>query len=734
MIDSTITGYQKKRKSILEMIIVSMVLLCFLFIAAGTVYNAAQISQGDSVNNIFLFCLTLSLGFFLLLFIYLIFKIIDKVNVNKQLICTFIFFAAYALIIIWMVNIIDVHPQTDSATDIDTGWYLNGNPLTKDNYHTHWLDVYPNNYMMILVFKGLARVAGFFNITDYVFFLTVVNACVMAGGLVLTFLTALSLWGIKTANKILLLMVLNPVYYYITFWIYSTSFSIPLMMGLIFVLVRFDKACTVRRKMIDCIIIGVLMGAGYHIRPTAVFPAAAYIVLVLVRLIRGEYRGVSSKWLRFFIYLGIAVGVFFIIYKIGDIKIESIFSENRKENFPVWQWIYMGSHGNGNMSTLLEDTGYIVDEEAGRTYFKGVLHNYKELGISGTADLWFRKMLNVFSDAKTAVTSSSVMGNSYTGNKQKLIEGFLFSVYAHAYRIVVYLGIILSCVDRLRKKPKEDSVKEDSVQLFLFILFTGIVFYFIWEAKGVYNLVFLPVMVLASEKGLNVIYEKQYLSKNRHRVLPGLIAGAVIAVNSLVLWSVLSQTVAYKYIRVNGDTYTRSDDKIKLIIDEKTTLSQDFKCTEPFNNILIRTNEDKSGSEISDYTVKLYDKDDLILTRTVNKKDIKDKNISIKLDKKVSGSSFTLNIEKNGKSAGNLVFYTGKNYYLDSYEGTLQVGDEMYTDDLSMIVRETGKSPYLPLKSRLLVVGIMDIMCISGVLGYVLWSGSKKEISESSGE
>ena len=729
MNDSTITRYQKKRKSILEMIIVSMILLCFLFIASGTVFKAAQISQGDSRNNIFLFCLTLSIGFFLLLFIYLIFKIIDKVNINKQFINTFVLFAVYTLIIIWMAGVIDVHPQTDSSTDIDTGWYLNGNPLTNDNYHTHWLNIYPNNYMMILVFKGLARIAGFFNITDFVSFLTVVNACVMAGGLVLTFLTALSLWGIKTANKILLLMVLNPVYYYITFWIYTTSFSVPLMMGLIFVLVRFDKAGTVRRKIICCVIIGVLMGAGYHIRPTAVFPVAAYMILVLVRFIRGEYRGKSGRWMRFFIYLGIAVGVFIIIYKIGDIKIESIFSENRKENFSPAQWLYMGSHGNGNLSTLSEDTGYVVDEKAGNTYFKGVIYNYKKLGIAGTADLWLRKTLTVFSDARSAVTSASVLGASFNGNKQKLVEGFLLSVYACAYRMVVYLGIILSCVNHLRKKQKDDHVL-----LFLFILFTGILFYFVWEAKGVYNLVFLPAMALASEKGLDVIYERKYLSKNSRRVLPGLIAGAVVAVNSLVLWSVLSQSVSYEYIRVNGDTYARSDDKIKLVIDENTTLSQDFKCTEPFNNILIKSSSDDNESEISDYTIKLYDKDDLILTRTVNKNDINDNNISLELDKRVSGSSFTLNIEKNMKSDGNLVFYTGKNYYLDSYEGTLQVGNENYTDDLSMIVRETGKSQYLPFKSRLLVVGIMDIMCISGVLGYVFWAGSGKEIQESSGE
>ena len=710
----------KKNRSVFEMIIISSILLCFLFITTGVIFNASKLTMGNDRNDIFIFCFTVFTGVFLMLFIFLIFKAVKRININRQFIVSIVLFAVYAGIMIWLVSIVDIHPKTDSYTDIDTGWYLSRNPLEMDNYHSRWLEIYPNNYMMILVFKWLANISNALDIPDHLFFLTIVNACILAGGLVLTFLTALSLWGIRTANRILLLMVLNPVYYYFTFWIYTSSFSIPLMMGIIYVIVRFDRAGTKKGKIITCVILGVLAGLGMLIRPTAVFPIVAYAVFVLIRLIRGEYGRPSSVWIFNLLCIALAAGCFIVVYKAGDMKIESVFGGFRSGNHPLFHWIYMGSHGNGNLSTLSEDTGIKVDLFDESTLIRGTVHNYKNAGPAGTADLWIRKMLTVFSDADANITDHTMIGNSFRGRTSELFEGFLFSVYSHAYRMVIYVGIILSCISLLRKKRTDDSVL-----YFLLVLFTGILFYFIWEAKGVYMLVFMPAMVLASEKGLGVIFEKHYSLGSERRVLTGLIAGALIVINTLVLWSVLSQTVDHAFVRINGDTYGRSDDKLEITANGDDGVVQSFVCSDPFNNILIRAGVPGDTGEISGHTIDIYDRDELILSKTVNKEDIIDDNISLDLDRTESGGDYMITIHKDDPSKGYMIFYTGKNYYLESYVGTLTAGGEKYTDDLSMIVQEKVRSEYLPVKSRLFVVGAMDIMCLSGLLGYCL-SGRNK--------
>ena len=150
--------------------------------------------------------------------------------------------------------------------------------------------------------------------------------------------------GIRAANKALILCTFNPIYYCLVFWIYSLTFSLPVMMGIVYVAIRIYKCIDIKKKEVLLeIFLGILIVVGYELRPTNVFPVIA-MVLALPLVLSKHH--VLKKILRSGIVALIAAVVLSVT--VSTVK-DRYFGEIQDQNYPILYWISMGSHGSGDL-------------------------------------------------------------------------------------------------------------------------------------------------------------------------------------------------------------------------------------------------------------------------------------------------------------------------------------------------------------------------------------------------
>ena len=82
----------------------------------------------------------------------------------------------------------------------------------------------------------------------------------------------------SAAARGLVLFVCNPVFYIMTFWVYSNTLSIPFAMLLFYLGVCLYQTENRKRKLLLGCIGAFVAVIGYQIRPTAVFPVLAFLV------------------------------------------------------------------------------------------------------------------------------------------------------------------------------------------------------------------------------------------------------------------------------------------------------------------------------------------------------------------------------------------------------------------------------------------------------------------------
>ena len=195
----------------------------------------------------------------LILAVLAAFWLLDRLDKKLQLWVSVGLFAVFVAVSFVLMAAIDVRPNTDALTNIDTGWYLQSHAVDEGNKHIGWLNIYPNNYALILLFAGLSRATGVADAASYMRLLVGINWLCLFVGLLFAYLAAREATDTRGANKALVLMVANPLYYLLIFWVYSISLSMPLIMGIVFVIAKLDNTPSLGGKALLCIPLGFLL-------------------------------------------------------------------------------------------------------------------------------------------------------------------------------------------------------------------------------------------------------------------------------------------------------------------------------------------------------------------------------------------------------------------------------------------------------------------------------------------
>ncbi len=346
----------------------------------------------------------------------------------------------------------------------------------------------------------------------------------------------------------------------------------------------------------------------------------------------------------------------------------------------------MGSHGKGVYNEADDKfTLTLPDDKKGPVTREKTIQNYRNLGIEGTAKLWLKKTATTWGDGWFQMSRRLNQMEGYSWVYQHLIGGRSFAI--KYYSQCFWLSILLMTVwNLLRQLGRRTVLTYDF--LLMTVILGGIVFYLFWEVKSAYAISFLPFFfLLAGGHTLPVPEQKQ----RRLAARIGLCAiwAAVLVGSGNVQRTAAARSQTPKYvIRSYGSTWI---EPVSLFDGE--TVTQTFYPNHSFDTIRlkIRTQAGVLGAsqETADFAVQLRNAAGQVVYETTITPDRIENESNVYLDtgvQQADKNGYTLSITKHAGSAQDMSLWTSSGMSLDSYTGTMTIGDMKKQTDLYMSV------------------------------------------------
>ncbi len=446
----------------------------------------------------------ISVAFLIYIVSFLLFKIIDKFDKTKLKWLAFSLMAVFVAIEIFVLFNLSSVPNTDAYRCIDTAiGFATGveESVSNNSLYYNYFCAFSNNNMFVSILDLYFSFLKLFNVTDFLFFARVLNAILIFLAIVFTFLSINKLLGLKMATKTLVLLTLCPVFYVFIEWVYTLTFSLAFMMALFYVLVCLTKAKTTSKRILLSIICALLAVVSYLIRPTAIFPLIAFILVALFKFKTKDFK----KYLVCFVSF---ILVFAITYSPLSDFANNKFQDTLDKNHPVTHWVMMGLGENGGLSyddyALTKSFG---DTKAEKT--KGNLQEIgkriKEKGAIGLAKHFCYKTLKTFTSGTFGI-HSRISHQQENSTLKPFIEGkndLFFLFYAQGFRTFIYLFMMILLIKILVSKKNNSALMP-----IIITVLGGYVFYLIWEAKQTYSLAFYIFTIILAQVCLNDLSEK----------------------------------------------------------------------------------------------------------------------------------------------------------------------------------------------------------------------------------
>lgn len=688
---------------IFERAIIIFSLFLYLQIGLATIYNTIVIPISPKPSILVTGFVSAFIFSLMCIAVYVVFKRFDTINDNKHFIIAGIMLCFMTFIHMFLIFLTDVRPNTDSFDDIDEAMYLtNHKEVLEDNAHAGFMKAFGNNYFFIIILKWFFSFLKLFGIKDILTPLYTLNVLLIILATFLSWLLMKEVFGIKQANKLLFLLMINPVYYAATFWAYTATMSVWITMLIAYLSLKIYRNRNIKENVIYGIFVGILVGVGFKLRPTSIF---VFIAVVLMTVGYPAIKNNIKKLLC--VAISGIIACVLVISSFGMIE-DKYFGKVSEYNNPITYWLCMGSHGNGNISTAEEDRQYLStldkDEKMGKM-LKRTINNYLDAGVVGTAKLFHKKMSETFANGDSGMGVRINIGqpNKYVDNIFAGKYRFIYMVYAGVFRLLTIVGMIAIAVKMLFIK--------DNRRLNMLAVITvlgGIVFYWIWESKNAYSSPFIPMMLLVSTGGIDVCIvksEKILKKKCLFRTLVVLLCAATILFDYVMIAKMHKKKETFSRV-ISSVGNVRANVPIEFE-NNKEIIIQDFYTKRKFNRILLVFDKNRLNGKRVSYEFTLLDDDNNVIDkRTKRIFSKKNKYLELDFESKKGNEHYYLKIRKKTKFKNGINFYTKNNYYLDSYDGKLVVNNnDNYVNDLMMNVIYVENDYYIS-------IGAITVICI----------------------
>ena len=259
------------------------------------------------MNNIYNY-LGITINIVLLIGIIVFGKYIrDKLKNNKKI--YIIFFLIYFIFEIGYILLVPLKPFSDmkSVTDI---------ALANFNTDIHYLQIYPNNLPITIVFNIIFRITGY-NVISLKIFNIICNIFII-------YVSAKIYENIyKRENNVTLIFGLFGIatFLYVNNTYNDIVFTILIMIALYFITKQYNNK-------FDIVIISVILFLQYIIRPVGIIVVIATIMYYLL-------KNKNKKNV-------IAIVSIFIICNLIYVQVEKRIIPDSQEKYPIWSFIQMG--------------------------------------------------------------------------------------------------------------------------------------------------------------------------------------------------------------------------------------------------------------------------------------------------------------------------------------------------------------------------------------------------------
>ncbi len=625
-------------------------------------------------------------------------------------------------------------PATDSFDDVETALLLLDKGKLDPNHMSYTcMGWFKNNYLLVILFSWLFRLFFAVGIHDILLPMFIINALCILLCAWLTWLSVKECFGAVNANKTLLLLVLNPVFYGIVEWVYSMTLALPIFSGILYCLIRAYKAKSLVGELVFGGILGLLTVLGYFIRVTSLFPLCAALVMIVFLVSKKKiYRKALVSGVAF-------LAAFAALWCCLTPVIDGVFGELKDRNLPVSYWLSFGAHDDGTFNNAGKDLAAAnqIEDPAERSAFctRQTVDYYKQNGVAKTIALWTVKNVVTFSDGYSTIHGRLSCGeiNSDFFYLFSMPQRSLVETFADVHRVLLLFGILVLLIQIVRRK----TALSESVFLLILTFFGAQVFYAFWESKGIYSAQFLPAMSVLAALGLskindNALFTKLWEKPKRRFAACGFYSVFCIAVCTMLLVA-FGRLGDMDYGRIFG----RGDTKHVPITAEKT-IEQDFYCEKPFNHFCFPLKK-LDESALANYKISVLDEQNTVLDSCLlsdeNRIEVSNKpgqeiTIDVLFDNSFSGGHYRVRLDKLNPEKGSIGFCAKNCYYIGSYRGERTVdGKGGFAGDLTMNVSYRVYKPYFALLPRLLIVAVFAAWSVGLSIGAVRCFGrnTKKE-------
>ena len=597
-----------------------------------------------------------------------------------------------------------------------------------------YISIFANNHTLVLLDKTLLALLGDIDYPSLLQILYIINTCCIVLATIISYYIVYTCRDITTANRMLVLCALNPLYYGLAGWVYSLTLSLPIMMSIVLVSIYIYRSTSLKQVVVLSVIEAILTAIGYEIRPTAVFPVIA-CMLVLACCVLGGNPKIDAvtirKWTA--VLLAFALVTICSLWVIGQEK-SRYFSQMDDEAYPISYWISMGSHDEGSIVTNSEDRELVSSlspDKRSSVMFEHALQNYKENGLIGTIKLWGRKMLATWSDGYSSINRRIRKNESQGSFLYEFMGGCnksIFVAYCQVFRLCTCVGVLLACIGLLRKKTNQNLL----YSVLLTTILGGIVFYWLWESKDVYSAAFVFILLILAEEGWSLTlgqFEKRFKiivsqPNNKRIVYAASVCFTIISAGCFYCF--FGTECARSYSRISSTEDVRENTPLLF----ESEIEQEMYIENIFNQIVLSMKERTRKGAGSSYRASLTDSSGNVLARwRIRNTDIEDDRVilaSKAIRPKHGGDWYHLRVTRVGKKRPRYCMVTGQSVLLDSYNGSLYIDGIQYpANDLKLDVEYHVNRPYLSKKNSMLICVLWSLASLYCIHKYICYTSER---------
>ena len=514
------------------------------------------------IGQIFVNICSAFVFFVLLVKVYLLY---DKKQCKRTWITPLISFVAIVLFqVLYTCFVSCPAATTDVAKVMNEALAMLGEQQGQLNMEQDYFQHYHNNHFIVLFFYYFYMFLQSIGITSVWIPTILLNVLFVDLGIFISYLLVKKVVNRKVADYFLFLCVLCPTTYVWLTFAYTNTFSIPFVMGSLYLYLVIRERSLDKKTIGLCVLFGCCIFAGCMIRLTTIIPVIAIVLYhILYMSKKNDSKCMGKKYNRL-IMLGVTVSVIALLFvAYNQIQKQHISDAYEENKFPATHWIMMGTqdYGQYNEKDVTYTNSFPTQSEKKDATIKMIKKRVSSLGIVGTVKLVGKKVALVWAlgaddalDKGKSTYEYPVLYDYFFGNQ----NGW-FIVYLQVFRVVTFFFLCISVWKQIQMKERQ------SLFLGTLTLLGTILFFILWEANGKYNICFLYLCLLLMSDGVqHCLKDLQSLSEKcsykKSLVISSII---LVLIVDVVAWNVgtakgKSAEDSYRYF-VEGNNATSID-------------------------------------------------------------------------------------------------------------------------------------------------------------------------------